>query len=110
MLKRIIVIALAGIAAALSFGAAAQSGATAPDSAYAVEACKSGCFAVKERAAPIYSGAVPSSYRICARGAFAVEISVDGTIVRLPNRECGDVNGKIIILTAGEVQAGRLPN
>ncbi|MDC8757869.1 hypothetical protein [Janthinobacterium fluminis] len=108
MQKNSIIAALAG--AALSLSAGAQSGPATPESPYAVEACRSGCFTLKERGASIYYGATSSSYRVCARGAFAAEITVDGNIVRLANRDCGDVNGKLITLSTGEVVVGRLPN
>lgn len=100
---------LAASAAILSCAAHAQS-AGPLESAYAVEACRAGCFVVKEKAATIFFGINPSNYRLCARGAFAAEVSVDGTLVRLASRDCADVNGKTISLVSGEVSAGRLPN
>ncbi len=110
MRKLIIGAVLAAAAAALSPGASAQSGQAVTESPYVVEACRAGCFILKERSTSIYFGAVPSSYRICSRAAFAAEISVDGTIVRVANRDCSDVNGRAIVLMAGEVAVGRLPN
>lgn len=94
--------------AALTTGALAQAGQQ--PSPYAIEACTAGCFPLKERGAVIYTGADAASYRICARGGLGVELSVDGTLVRINNRDCTDVNGRAIVLNAGEVMLGRLPH
>ncbi|MED5594393.1 hypothetical protein [Janthinobacterium sp. P210006] len=78
-------------------------------SPYAIEGCASGCFALKERGAAIYTGADAASYRICSRSNLGAEVSVDSAIVRLNNRDCTDVNGRVIVLNAGEIALGRLP-
>jgi len=93
--------------ALLAAGAQAQT-AQLP-SPYAIEGCASGCFALKERGAAIYTGADAASYRICSRSSLGAEVSVDSTVVRINNRDCTDVNGRAIVLNAGEIALGRLP-
>ncbi len=93
--------------ALLAAGAQAQT-AQLP-SPYAIEGCASGCFALKERGAAIYTGVDAASYRICSRSSLGAEVSVDSTVVRINNRDCTDVNGRAIVLNAGEIALGRLP-
>ncbi|PLY47541.1 hypothetical protein CSZ94_02400 [Janthinobacterium sp. ROICE36] len=99
---------LASAALAL-LAAGAQAQTAQQPSPYAIESCASGCFVLKERGAAIYTGADPASYRICSRSSLGAEVSVDTTVVRLSNRDCTDVNGRAIILNAGEIAVGRLP-
>lgn len=102
---------LAGAALALlAAGAQAQPASSAQQlSPYAIEGCAAGCFALKERGAAIYTGADAASYRICSRSSLGAEVSVDNTVVRLNNRDCTDVNGRAIVLNAGDIVLGRLP-
>lgn len=95
------------ILALLAAGAQAQP-AQQP-SPYAIDSCASGCFALKERGAAIYTGADAASYRICSRSNLGAEVSVDSAIVRISNRDCTDVNGRVIVLNSGEIALGRLP-
>ena len=101
----------AGAALALLAAAAqAQTAQTAQQpSPYAIESCAAGCFLLKERGAAIYTGADAASYRICSRSSLGAEVSVDSAVVRLNNRDCTDVNGRVIVLTAGDIALGRLP-
>ena len=99
---------LAGAALAL-LAAGAQAQTTQQPSPYAIEGCASGCFVLKERGAAIYTGADAASYRICSRSSLGAEVSVDNTVVRLNNRDCTDVNGRAIVLNAGDIVLGRLP-
>lgn len=99
---------LAGMALAL-LAAGAQAQTAQQPSPYAIEGCASGCFALKERGAAIYTGADAASYRICSRSNLGAEISVDSAVVRISNRDCTDVNGRAIVLNSGEIALGRLP-
>ena len=98
-------------AAALALLAAGAQAQTAPQqpSPYAVDSCASGGFVLKERGAAIYTGADAASYRICSRSSLGAEVAVDSTVVRINNRDCTDVNGRAIVLNAGEIALGRLP-
>ncbi|MBE3023340.1 hypothetical protein GQ37_012110 [Janthinobacterium sp. BJB1] len=99
---------LASVTLAL-LAAGAQAQTAQQPSPYAIEGCASGCFALKERGAAIYTGADAASYRICSRSNLGAEISVDSAIVRISNRDCTDVNGRSIVLNSGEIALGRLP-
>ena len=98
----------AAVLALLAAGAQAQTAPQQP-SPYAIDSCASGCFALKERGAAIYTGADAASYRICSRSNLGAEVSVDSAIVRISNRDCTDVNGRVIVLNSGEIALGRLP-
>lgn len=98
----------AAVLALLAAGAQAQTAPQQP-SPYAIDSCTFGCFALKERGAAIYTGADAASYRICSRSSLGAEVSVDNTVVRINNRDCTDVNGRIIVLNTGEIVLGRLP-
>ncbi|MGK5068992.1 hypothetical protein D3C81_389440 [compost metagenome] len=100
--------ALAGAVLAL-LAAGAQAQTAQQPSPYAIESCTFGCFVLKERGAAIYTGTDAASYRICSRSSLGAEVSVDSTVVRLNNRDCTDVNGRAIVLNAGEIALGRLP-
>ncbi|MBJ7309476.1 hypothetical protein ACFOLJ_08590 [Rugamonas sp. CCM 8940] len=107
----------AGLSAALALLASAngnaQSGSQSPASPYAVEACQSGCFAVRAQTR-FYFGDSSRSYRVCALDAFDAKLSVDGTEVRVPGnsagrRGCADVAGRDLTLLDGNAMVGRLP-
>ena len=97
------------IGAALASAARAQGPAAQPPSPYAIEACAAGCVPLKERGASIYAGVDAASCRLCSRTSLGVEVSVDGAVVRISNRDCTDVNGRAIVLNSGEIVFGRLP-
>ena len=78
---------------------------------YALEGCKKGCVfaAATHDTVTLFSGAVPRTYRVCARNPF-VNLVVDNAEVRLRDGDCSDVNGRQIKLFKGEVVFGLLPS
>lgn len=110
------ILLLAGLSAAglfASVNGSAQSSSRPPASAYAVEACQSGCFAVRAQIR-FYFGDSSRSYRVCALDVFDAKLSVDGTEVRVPGnsagrRGCADVAGRELTLLDGNAMVGRLP-
>jgi hypothetical protein len=85
---------------------------------FAIGACDSGCFPVHQNYnnGYIYYGVTAKTYRICASGVSDASIKVDNSELTLPassefmkQKECVDVNGKIIFHSGGHIQVGILP-
>jgi hypothetical protein len=95
------------------FAATVNPGAYAKAPVYASEACNAGCFN-KRGPATIYDGAVPATYRVCAASFLPASLDLDGKAIEVRNdvfnsRSCTDLNGYLIRLVSGVVDAGALP-
>ncbi|TAK91365.1 MAG: hypothetical protein EPO06_05275 [Burkholderiaceae bacterium] len=86
----------------------------ARESAYAIEACRAGCFAVTTPGV-FYTGVAARAYRVCTVDAHTAIINANGGRVTIPAgtagaHGCVDISGSQLILETGQVWVGVLPD
>lgn len=113
-MKNLIVAALVGFVVTTPHATAQKH---EPQSPYAIEDCRSGCYLVKDGSSDgntVYVGAAPRTYRICSADPFGGTLVIDGKTSVVPGttfgvRSCRDVNALSIVLVKGTLAVGALP-